>query len=106
MKVSFENVHFYEVKLMISFDNVNIYKVKLKVSFNGDKKETQMETKRETKWRQKLYKMETKWRQKIPQSGDKFYAKMDRTNEAKRETRMVSKMERKSPLCLIKVEKH
>jgi hypothetical protein len=38
---------------MISFDNVNIYEVKVKVSFNGDKKEAQIETKRETKLRHK-----------------------------------------------------
>ena len=43
MKVSFENVHFYEVKLYANFDNVHFSEVKLKVSFdNGGGEGAQM----------------------------------------------------------------
>ncbi len=31
MEVSFENVHFYEVKLKVNVDNVHFYEVKLSV---------------------------------------------------------------------------
>jgi hypothetical protein len=64
---------------MVSFDKVHFYEVKLKVSFNGAEMETKMESERETKLGQKGDTVETKLRHKWRQNGDKIETQIDAT---------------------------